>query len=152
MLFYQDKNMFPKCHLLTIRCRKLLQSLKDDYFKRAPYVAYMTRSKAGLLECLAQIKRWANPNNVNANEIIAVLSYYFYFVQSFFWIIPFYIFLNYSILLFHCCFTVTSFKYIFLMGEKGTWLGWKIYAVVFSLANFSSVFYRIEYFNVLVKK
>ncbi|CAB3384514.1 Hypothetical predicted protein [Cloeon dipterum] len=38
-------------------CRKLIQGLKDDYFKRAPYVAYITRSKSGLLTTHSSIKK-----------------------------------------------------------------------------------------------
>ncbi|XP_059482165.1 GTPase-activating protein and VPS9 domain-containing protein 1 [Neocloeon triangulifer] len=38
-------------------CRKLIQSLKDDYFKRAPYIAYITRSKTGLLTTYSSIKK-----------------------------------------------------------------------------------------------
>jgi len=38
-------------------CRKLIQSLKDDYFKRAPFIAYITRSKSGLLTTHTTVKK-----------------------------------------------------------------------------------------------
>jgi len=44
-------------------CRKLIQSLKDDYFKRAPFVAYITRSKSGLLSTQSFVRKyWSDYN------------------------------------------------------------------------------------------
>ncbi|XP_015108702.1 GTPase-activating protein and VPS9 domain-containing protein 1 [Diachasma alloeum] len=38
-------------------CRKLFNSLKEDYQKRSPYIAYLIRCKQGLLSTLAHLER-----------------------------------------------------------------------------------------------
>ncbi|KAK0172061.1 hypothetical protein PV328_005429 [Microctonus aethiopoides] len=38
-------------------CRKLFKSLRDDYKKRSPYIAYLIRCRQGLLSTLAHLER-----------------------------------------------------------------------------------------------
>ncbi|XP_044595609.1 GTPase-activating protein and VPS9 domain-containing protein 1 isoform X2 [Cotesia glomerata] len=61
----QDRSLIAHLHetLRCVRlfnddgCRKLFQSLKDDYEKRSPYVAYLIRCRQGLLSTLAHLER-----------------------------------------------------------------------------------------------
>ncbi|XP_077987219.1 GTPase-activating protein and VPS9 domain-containing protein 1-like [Glandiceps talaboti] len=61
----QDKALIAQLHE-TLRCvrqfdtegsKKLLQSLKDDYISRAPYISYLIRCRRGLLATQAHLER-----------------------------------------------------------------------------------------------
>jgi len=39
-------------------CRKLFKSLREDYQKRSPYIAYLIRCRQGLLSTLAHLDRY----------------------------------------------------------------------------------------------
>ncbi|KAF7998054.1 hypothetical protein HCN44_009452 [Aphidius gifuensis] len=61
----QDRPLIARLHetLRCVRlfndegCKKLFLSLKDDYQKRSPYIAYLIRCKQGLLSTLAHLER-----------------------------------------------------------------------------------------------
>nr|CAD7264924.1 unnamed protein product [Timema shepardi] len=61
----QDRSLIAHLHetLRCIRlfdddsCRKLFRSLKEDYQKRSPYIAYLVRCRQGLLSTLAHLER-----------------------------------------------------------------------------------------------
>ncbi|XP_066994190.2 GTPase-activating protein and VPS9 domain-containing protein 1 isoform X2 [Anabrus simplex] len=61
----QDRSLISHLHetLRCIRlfdddgCRKLFRSLRDDYQKRSPYVAYLVRCRQGLLSTMAHLER-----------------------------------------------------------------------------------------------
>ncbi|XP_014298112.1 GTPase-activating protein and VPS9 domain-containing protein 1 [Microplitis demolitor] len=61
----QDRSLIAHLHetLRCVRlfnddgCRKLFNSLRDDYEKRSPYVAYLIRCRQGLLSTLAHLER-----------------------------------------------------------------------------------------------
>lgn len=40
-------------------CRKLFKSLREDYQKRSPYIAYLIRCRQGLLSTLAHLDRYS---------------------------------------------------------------------------------------------
>ncbi|XP_033609834.1 GTPase-activating protein and VPS9 domain-containing protein 1 isoform X3 [Cryptotermes secundus] len=61
----QDRSLIAHLHE-TLRCiqlfddsgcRKLFKSLKEDYQKRSPYIAYLVRCRQGLLSTLAHLER-----------------------------------------------------------------------------------------------
>uniref|UniRef100_A0A6Q2Z2T4 GTPase-activating protein and VPS9 domain-containing protein 1 n=1 Tax=Esox lucius TaxID=8010 RepID=A0A6Q2Z2T4_ESOLU len=61
----QDKNQMAQIHETTRcvsrfdarTCRKLLAAIADDYRKRAPYIAYLTRCRQGLQTSQAHLER-----------------------------------------------------------------------------------------------
>ncbi|XP_063231797.1 GTPase-activating protein and VPS9 domain-containing protein 1 isoform X2 [Bacillus rossius redtenbacheri] len=61
----QDRSLIAHLHetLRCIRlfddegCKKLFQSLKGDYQKRSPYIAYLVRCRKGLLSTIAHLER-----------------------------------------------------------------------------------------------
>lgn len=61
----QDRPLISRLHetLRCVRlfndegCRKLFNSLKEDYQKRSPYIAYLIRCRQGLLSTLAHLER-----------------------------------------------------------------------------------------------
>lgn len=61
----QDRSLIAHLHetLRCVRlfnddgCRKLFKSLREDYEKRSPYIAYLTRCRQGLLSTLAHLDR-----------------------------------------------------------------------------------------------
>ncbi|XP_069695345.1 GTPase-activating protein and VPS9 domain-containing protein 1 [Periplaneta americana] len=61
----QDRSLIAHLHetLRCIRlfddngCQKLFKSLKEDYQKRSPYIAYLVRCRQGLLSTLAHLER-----------------------------------------------------------------------------------------------
>ncbi|XP_002735447.1 GTPase-activating protein and VPS9 domain-containing protein 1-like [Saccoglossus kowalevskii] len=61
----QDKSLIAQLHetLRCVRqfdvqgCKKLLQSLREDYLSRAPYIAYLIRCRKGLLATQAHLER-----------------------------------------------------------------------------------------------
>lgn len=71
----QDRSLIAHLHetLRCVRlfnddgCKKLFQSLKDDYEKRSPYVAYLIRCRQGLLSTLAHLERYVNKKFSNIN-------------------------------------------------------------------------------------
>ncbi|GLH08502.1 Uncharacterized protein GBIM_13724 [Gryllus bimaculatus] len=80
----QDHSLISHLHetLRCIRlfddagCCKLFQSLHDDYQKRSPYIAYLVRSRKGLLSTLAHFERLTErvkkDHNVCSRFLIAV--------------------------------------------------------------------------------
>ena len=63
-----DRNMVAQLHE-TLRClslfdneacRKLVRSLKEDYKRRSPYLAYLVKCRQGLLATLAHQKRFVH--------------------------------------------------------------------------------------------
>ena len=61
----QDRNLVAQLHE-TLRClslfdneacRKLVRSLKEDYKRRSPYLAYLVKCRQGLLATLAHQRR-----------------------------------------------------------------------------------------------
>lgn len=62
----QDRALIAHLHetLRCIRlfnddgCRKLFKSLREDYQKRSPYIAYLIRCRQGLLSTLAHLDRY----------------------------------------------------------------------------------------------
>ena len=51
MIYYQ--NYF----FLQEGCNKLVRCLREDYRNRSPYIAYLVRSRQGLLSTLAHLER-----------------------------------------------------------------------------------------------
>lgn len=45
-------------------CRKLFKSLREDYQKRSPYIAYLIRCRQGLLSTLAHLDRYCLYTNI----------------------------------------------------------------------------------------
>lgn len=45
-------------------CRKLFKSLREDYQKRSPYIAYLIRCRQGLLSTLAHLDRYYLYTNI----------------------------------------------------------------------------------------
>ena len=41
-------------------CAKLVRSLREEYRRRSPYIAYLVRSRQGLLVSLASLERISN--------------------------------------------------------------------------------------------
>jgi len=62
----QDRSLIAHLHetLRCVRlfnddgCRKLFKSLREDYQKRSPYIAYLIRCRQGLLSTLAHLDRY----------------------------------------------------------------------------------------------
>lgn len=54
-------HVFKSVQLFNIcfsSCQKLFKSLKEDYQKRSPYIAYLVRCRQGLLSTLAHLERY----------------------------------------------------------------------------------------------
>lgn len=58
-------------------CRKLFKSLREEYQKRSPYIAYLIRCRQGLLSTVAHLDRYyffINLNQLHATEAYNFLS------------------------------------------------------------------------------